>query len=205
MLSLNNTSLIAQVVCEAKKISSIGKLYIATSDQFQDDIIESYVRKNIIGVDLYRGDLENVLSRFYDIVMITNADFIVRFTADNPLLDIGSAEILLGECINKNIAYGTFSSAYGSAIECFSRENIIIEWENNLLEKDLLRQEHVTYYMRKMESSFHFRNEQYENLRTTIDTFEDYVRMSKFFIFCEEKNIEPSLDIYKEFSNECFY
>ena len=61
------------------------RLYIATSIDPANDAIVALCKQK--GVNVYRGDEDNVVSRFRDIVRAVKCDFFVRLNADSPLLD----------------------------------------------------------------------------------------------------------------------
>src|SRR6202042_2477938 len=63
-----------------------GEVIVATSTNIENDILFNYCRENAI--KCYRGDEENVLSRFIQIVKQQQFDVVVRLTSDNPLTDI---------------------------------------------------------------------------------------------------------------------
>lgn len=60
-----------------------GSLVVATSIEKKDDAIEDLCK--YLGVDIYRGNEENVYSRFKAIAFANPNTTIVRLTADNPL------------------------------------------------------------------------------------------------------------------------
>ena len=60
-----------------------GNLVVATSIEKKDDAIEGLCEK--LGVEIYRGNEENVYSRFKAIAFANPNTTIVRLTADNPL------------------------------------------------------------------------------------------------------------------------
>jgi len=86
-------TLLERVIGQAKKIKNSDEVWVATSSQDQDDLIEWLCDR--IGVNCYRGDLEDVRSRYYDIGKKQNADILVRITADNPFTEPSYAEDLI--------------------------------------------------------------------------------------------------------------
>jgi spore coat polysaccharide biosynthesis protein SpsF (cytidylyltransferase family) len=59
---------------------------IATSQSPEDDAIESVCQR--VGVDCFRGSLENVLDRFYLAAERNNPNHVVRLNGDCPLSDL---------------------------------------------------------------------------------------------------------------------
>lgn len=60
-------------------------IIVATSKEKSDDAIAAFCRKNKLS--FFRGDLDNVLKRFYACAQEQAFDVIVRITADCPLID----------------------------------------------------------------------------------------------------------------------
>jgi spore coat polysaccharide biosynthesis protein SpsF len=82
---LGGTPVLGWVVRAAKESAGIDQIVIATSESVEDDQIADFARSQ--GVEVVRGSEDDVLSRFLLAVETTNADAVVRLTADCPLLD----------------------------------------------------------------------------------------------------------------------
>jgi spore coat polysaccharide biosynthesis protein SpsF len=67
------------------RCKNIDQLIIATSKNKEDDPIEALGKK--LNIDCFRGDLANVLDRFYQACLIYHPQHIVRLTGDCPLTD----------------------------------------------------------------------------------------------------------------------
>jgi len=63
----------------------IDKLVIATSIESSDDLLVELCVD--LGVECYRGSLEDVLDRFYGAARAENPEHVVRLTGDCPLTD----------------------------------------------------------------------------------------------------------------------
>jgi spore coat polysaccharide biosynthesis protein SpsF len=68
-----------------RRVTSLDKLIVATSTDPSDDILAEFC--DGIEVECFRGDLNNVLSRFYEAASLYKGDIIVRLTGDCPLTD----------------------------------------------------------------------------------------------------------------------
>jgi len=82
-------------LCEIRAKNDFSKLIAATSNEASDDDLAKMLLE--AGVDVFRGSLTNVLSRFIDIAdshMLTDEDCIIRLTGDNPIVDSKFLEIL---------------------------------------------------------------------------------------------------------------
>lgn len=169
--------LLLQVVERIRGSKYLNKVIIATSDLPEDDVVEQFTKENRI--DLFRGSLSDVLSRFYHCAAKENADIVVRFTGDNPMLD----PVLIDEGIEYFLQHREYDYIkyrdglpLGMAFEVFTYQAL----EKSFLEaSDPECREHVTPYMYRNPGLFHYYNcgtegEDYSQLRWTVDTVEDY-------------------------------
>jgi spore coat polysaccharide biosynthesis protein SpsF len=197
MMSLGGETLLKRVYETVSKSRSIDKIVIATSDQDSDNIIVQQSKK--IDVACFRGSLNNVLKRFYDVSKLYNAKNIVRITADNPLMDAKVIDSLVDhfKSSGPGVDYSMFKNGvYGLSAEVFSFSALKKAFNNTDSSSD---KEHVTSYIR---NNFIVNNINIHSpynrpeLRATIDTLEDYIRMESFYLFCEEHNYEQNIDNY---------
>src|SRR5688572_24179833 len=65
-----------------KRVSSIDEIYICTSQEDVDDILEDIAIRN--NVKIYRGSPDNVIERMLGAGDLADADLIMRITGDNP-------------------------------------------------------------------------------------------------------------------------
>ena len=68
-----------------KNSKYIDQIIIGTSKDKSDDSIE--IKCKSLNIPFYRGSLENVLSRYWEIANKLNPELIVRITGDCPLID----------------------------------------------------------------------------------------------------------------------
>lgn len=64
-----------------KKVKNIDAVYICTSHEKVDDILEDVAKKN--GVEIYRGSPDAVIERLISVGEIEKADNVIRITGDN--------------------------------------------------------------------------------------------------------------------------
>ncbi|HON57568.1 MAG TPA: hypothetical protein PLJ38_11170, partial [bacterium] len=86
MLTINGMSILEIFVRRLEKSKLLDDIIIATSAHPQDDIIIEECKR--IGVKYFRGDEQNVLSRYYNCAKEFSVDTIARVTSDCPLIDI---------------------------------------------------------------------------------------------------------------------
>jgi spore coat polysaccharide biosynthesis protein SpsF len=99
--------------------------------------------------------------------------------------------------------YCMFSNGiYGLSAEVFSFESLALAYENVVDDFD---KEHVTPYIKKnckthiVDIERKYRN---PDIRATIDTLDDFVKMSLFFLDCKRKNITPNIDNFINFYDQ---
>lgn len=76
--------LLMWLVDRVRGSSRIDELVVATSDRPEDDPLAELCAK--AGVGCFRGDLDDVLDRFYKAAASRNPERVVRLTADCPLM-----------------------------------------------------------------------------------------------------------------------
>lgn len=184
--------ILGHIIDQAKKIAGVTKVIVATSNNIENDPIESYCKEREIRC--FRGSENNVLSRFVQIAQSEKFDHIIRLTGDNPLLDLDEIESTLKTHIENRNDY-TYSKGLplGMNIEV-ARSNSIIESfnQNDLTPSDY---EHVTLYLKRKQN---FQKQEVElnsslaSNRFTIDYPEDYAFMSLIFSYFDTKKYIPN-------------
>jgi spore coat polysaccharide biosynthesis protein SpsF len=85
MRPLAGRSVLAWVVRAARTSDALDDIVVATTTGTDDDVIVAECA--MLGVDVYRGPVDDVLGRFLGAIAERDALAIARFTADCPLLD----------------------------------------------------------------------------------------------------------------------
>jgi len=201
MLDLGGKTLLLRCIASVKESKLIDKIVVSTSNQIQDNIIEKKLK--IVNVDCYRGNLNNVLERFYLTASKYEAKHIIRITADNPLMDGEVIDRLIKLYQSKESDYSRFSNAIiGLSAEVFSFDSLKKAYENS---RDDYDTEHVTPYI-KDKCNVHIEDidtyYRYPNLSATIDTLEDYVKMQDFYLNCQETNETMDIHSFIKYSGE---
>ncbi|GAG15142.1 unnamed protein product, partial [marine sediment metagenome] len=165
----------------------MNEIWLATSEERDDDLLSSVVEK--AGYNIFRGSLDNVLSRFWHIGKQEKADAIVRLTGDCPLHDPKVIDAVINHFIKnlKNVDYvsNVLPSTYpdGLDTEVFTFSTLDFAYQNATSRFDI---EHVVPSIRKMavekgrESNF-FGPADFSHLRWTVDEPEDYELIKKVF------------------------
>ncbi|MBI4615898.1 MAG: NTP transferase domain-containing protein [Planctomycetes bacterium] len=77
--------LLAHLVDRISRALPLERVVIATSAEGSDDPLDAYAR--LLGVTVFRGELENVFSRFRACLALHPCEAFFRVCADSPLLD----------------------------------------------------------------------------------------------------------------------
>ncbi len=176
------------VLC-AKRLQRTGiQLVMATSNDESDDTLSTLADR--FGVGVFRGSLDDVLSRFTACASdLSGDDIIVRMTADNAVPDGAFVERLVEAFVQRGSSYlGTQSSRcglpYGVNGEVFTVSELREADEHA---KSPFEREHVTPYLRARAGATGLIEEGYfcsrnlSHLRCTIDTFTDYISIARVF------------------------
>ena len=187
LFSLNGKPMLEHIINFLKFCENIDQIIVATSIEKEDNEIEKFCLSK--GCLCFRGSKENVLSRYYECAKKYNSDFIVRLTADNPLVN----PTLIDESIDMikkkgfdyvtNMIHPTFPlGAYPVEIMTFR-----VLKENFNEYQDKFNRENVTYYRREFHKKYKVgeisasQNLNRQEWRLTVDYEEDFKLMEKIF------------------------
>lgn len=125
----------------------IDKLVIATSINQEDDAIKALGTR--IGIDCFRGGLENVLDRFYQAARQYMPKHVIRLTGDCPLTDPVLIDELVDFYLERGCDYASNCEEPtlpdGLDAEIFSFTALEQTWKEAVLPSHL---EHVTFFIR---------------------------------------------------------
>ncbi len=82
---LAGKTVLEHVLTRCGSIDGIDRVICATTDKPVDDAIAAEAER--LGVDVFRGDESDVLSRYLGAARLVDADVIMRVTSDCPLID----------------------------------------------------------------------------------------------------------------------
>ena len=100
LLKFGDDSIVGFIIRRA--LSYNYPVYLLTSKNKPDDIIENEALKYSPS-GIIRGSEEDVLERFVKLQNLTNANILVRVTADNPLTDFRLIPLLLEHMKKMNL------------------------------------------------------------------------------------------------------
>ncbi len=165
-----------------KKVNLAQNIIIATVDDKANDPIVSIVSQ--LGVDVFRGSEDDVLSRYYEAAKKFKLDVVVRVTSDCPVIDPAIVDEIIKYFLDhqpidyvSNTLVRTFPR--GMDTEVFSFEILSQAYQKA---REPYQREHVTPYMieqGKTENYVQSKNE--SQYRLTVDTPEDFELIKRIF------------------------
>jgi spore coat polysaccharide biosynthesis protein SpsF len=168
-----------------KKSKYLDELVVAIPTGTEDEELSDYLSSE--GITTFRGDLNDVLSRFERVISNSTAEVIIRSTADCPLFMSEILDEMLEEFETTNLDYlsNAIVPTYpdGLDIEIFTRDAFLSLVNSELTQ---LQREHVTmgfydgthdYKIKNFENSKNLSSE-----RWTVDYQEDFEFISEVFI-----------------------
>jgi len=192
------------IVQRLRRVGRIDEIIVATTVEKGDDAIDSYCRKE--GVECSRGSEMDVLDRYYKVARDSNADYVIRVTADCPLLDPAIVTKLItyffeGGYDHCSVAAGASASKDGFVgrfpdgldAEIFSFRALEQAWKESSLP---LHREHVTPFIWQQPDRFKLgqmkSEKDYGHLRLTVDNEEDYALVSWIYqnLYHENRNFD---------------
>lgn len=198
MLSINGMTMLEIFVRRLQKSQMLDDIIIATTVNPQDDIIVEECKR--IGVKYFRGDENNVLSRYYHCAKKNAIDTIVRVTSDCQLMDIdGLDEGIKIHNDNQadytsNSIEKTFPHGFDYQITSFTA---LEKTYNNAKEPEEL--EHVMPYIHMRPEIFRHisivnnKTPNCSNIRITLDYLEDYITIRNIFKYFNYDIYKPDL------------
>tara|TARA_B100001248_G_scaffold260719_1_gene249749 strand:- start:1050 stop:1802 length:753 start_codon:yes stop_codon:yes gene_type:complete len=201
LLKLNADSILAFLTKRA--LNTNLPVYILTSDDKSDDLIVNESKKYSIS-GIIRGSENDVISRYFELQKRTNANIIVRVTADNPLTDFRFIPILTEYLVENKLNFSTIDNNFcieGSNIEIFTKNILKQSFFND---QTLENKENVTTYMKKKSPENYqlrtflqtesFIPNTITKYSVTIDTIDDYIKV-KELLFSALDDFDQTLDV----------
>lgn len=181
--TINGESLLEMHLKRIQKSKLITKLKVATTNEPDADKIVSVAAK--LGIEVYKGSVDNVLDRFYETAVPEMPDWVVRLTSDCPLIDPVEIDNVIQYAINNDLDYvsNTLKPTFpdGIDVEVFKFSVLEKAYKEAKLKSEL---EHVTSYIWKnssfmggslFKSDCVMYHEDYSKIRLTVDTQEDFL------------------------------
>ncbi|WP_099354150.1 cytidylyltransferase domain-containing protein [Fredinandcohnia onubensis] len=162
-----------------KKSKIIDKIVVATTTKKSDQAIIDLCER--LSIDYTRGSEEDVLARYYNAALESEADIIVRITSDCPLISPSVIDQVITTFLQNAPRYdfvsNTIERTYprGFDTEVFAFNALEQAYKEGF---EYLYREHVTTYILRNPTKFQMKNVKYKRdlskYRLTVDTEEDY-------------------------------
>lgn len=184
MLQINGEPMIYRQIDRIRQASVIDELIVATSTDSSDDPLVEFLE--VKGIKVFRGSLDDVLSRFLEIESETNPTAIIRLTGDCPLVMPELIDKMVVQFYESNVDYlsNTLKPTYPDGLDV---EVIRPSAFEELAAFDLsgAEREHVTLGIYSRPTLFKLENycgsENLSQKRWTVDYLEDLMFVRQIF------------------------
>jgi spore coat polysaccharide biosynthesis protein SpsF len=160
-----------------RRARHIDQLAVATSTDATDDPLEALCDEE--NVECFRGDLNDVLDRFFRAAAIHSPEYVVRLTGDCPLIDPGLIDLAVDAILDSgadfvsNAVQPTYPD--GLDVEVLRFTALTRAWREA---RKPAEREHVTLYIYQHPESFRLHHvkgtRDLSHMRWTVDTIEDF-------------------------------
>lgn len=165
-----------------RRSKCIDKIVLATSKEESDDVLAEVVAAS--GFEVYRGNLDDVLDRYYQCAIMHQPGHVVRITGDCPVIDWR----IVDEVIEKHLADGNdytvtterFPDGLDTEVVRFSA--LEKAWKDARMQSE---REHVTPYIRNHAELFNLGridcDQDLTGMRWTVDEPQDFELVRQMF------------------------
>ncbi|MCL2877284.1 MAG: NTP transferase domain-containing protein [Acidobacteria bacterium] len=181
LMKIQGRSILERAICRLRASPAVDAVVVLTTRRKEDDAIAAESER--LGVSYYRGPEDDVLARFHEAAEIFRPEIIIRATADNPLIEIGSIERIvtalrsfdLDYCMEKDLPYGAATEAVTASALA----------KTQAAAREQQHREHVTLYIKEHPGEFRVLlldppcAVRRPDFRVTVDTPEDFTAMER--------------------------
>jgi spore coat polysaccharide biosynthesis protein SpsF len=181
LMKIHGRSILERAIIRLQVSPAVDAVVVLTTRRKEDDAVVDECER--LGVPFYRGPEDDVLARFYEAAEIFKPEIVIRATADNPLIEIGSIERIvnalrsygLDYCMEKDLPYGAATEAMTAAALA----------RTHAAARDPQHREHVTIYIREHPDEFRISlldppdAVRRPDFRVTVDTPEDFAAVER--------------------------
>ena len=126
--------------------STLDEIVVATSTDQADDAIAKWCAE--AEFRCYRGSLKDVLARYASATRWTQADVVVRITADCPLIDPQVVDLVVHKINSENLDYCGLGGEFPHGLDCEAMTAEALERAHSEAVSSYDR-EHVTPYLKR--------------------------------------------------------
>jgi perosamine synthetase len=186
-------SMLEHIIARVERSKYVDQVVVATTTNEEDDIVAETFREK--GVKVYRGSVDDVLSRMYNAAVALEADIVVRITADDPFKDPDVIDEIIDRLLVEKVDYAsnTLECTYpeGIDVEVVTMEALSRAHHEATLPSE---REHVTPYIWKNADRFKLLNHRYgkdlSDIRLTVDYPEDFEMAQRIYAVLYPSNPE---------------
>jgi spore coat polysaccharide biosynthesis protein SpsF len=203
LMRIQGQSILERAIRRLRAARVLDGVVVLTTMLPQDDVVEQEARS--AGADVFRGPELDVLRRFQLASDRFAPDFVIRATADNPLIDIGSVDRIVFVLKHRKLDWCMETGLpVGAATEIMTAA-ALRRVDSSATEQR--HREHVTLYIK--ENPLEFRTALLEppgsvrrpDVSITIDTTEDFKFVNQMICRLPDERFHPIplesyLDLY---------
>jgi spore coat polysaccharide biosynthesis protein SpsF len=174
---------------EAGLPKSQYQIVLATSDQKPDAIIAAWGRT--LAIPVIRGDEQDVLKRFAKCLRYHPSETVVRVTGDNPLTSPEIIQWMVLTQKKKQLDYVDCGNCPCGAGSDLYRSKVLLSLNREITNLD--EREHINLSILRNPELFKIYHLHLNGLlnrpelRMTVDTLEDWLRVNNIFDTCESE------------------
>ena len=150
LMKIHGRSIFERAIGRLRASPAVDAVVALTTRRGEDDAITAECER--LGILFYRGPEDDVLARFFEASEIFRPEIVIRATADNPLIEIGSIERIvkalrsfsLDYCMEKDLPYGAATEAMTATALARAHAEA----------RDPDHREHVTLYIKEHPDDF---------------------------------------------------
>ena len=181
LMKIHGRSILERAIGRLQASPVVDAVVVLTTRLKNDDDIVAECDR--LSVPFYRGPENDVLARYYEAAEIFKPEIVIRATADNPLIEIGSIKRIvtalesfgLDYCMENDLPYGAATEAVTAA--ALARTHAEAHEPHH--------REHVTLYIKEHPDEFRImlidppEAVRRSDFRVTVDTPEDFEVMER--------------------------
>ena len=182
LMPLCGRSLLLRMLERLQRAKLAGRIVVVTTTDTSDDSIVDLC--DLQGIDVFRGDVNNLLDRHYQAAKVYNAEIVLKIPSDCPLIDPAIVDFVIDYYLQNSGKFDYVSNLHpatypdGNDVEVMSFKSLEMAWKNATRKLEL---EHTTPYLWENPDHFSIGNVVWPSgkdysmsHRWTIDYPEDY-------------------------------
>jgi spore coat polysaccharide biosynthesis protein SpsF len=203
LLRIRGRSILERAVRRLREAKTVEQVVVLTTELEEDDLVIDEALR--LGAWVHRGPVLDVLRRFQQAAERYRPEIVIRATADNPLIDIGSVDRIVHALRFSNLEYCMETGLpVGAATEAITVESLA---RVDRIAVEPRHREHVTLYVKEHPEEFRLalllppdclrRPE----VRVTVDTPEDFMNVESLIESLPEPGRPRPLQAYLELAS----